>query len=180
MGLSRGAPAEDLAGDLVELCLALWRAQVPLPTSRAALSTSPVGPAGSRRFAVREDDRHSETRRRLPLRRRDRRLTPEQGGHQSGPPTATADRDYAATAYVPPHTLEGGLSSFVLRGFATGAWRSAAEGCWLVVPNEGAQSAGRQRGRGDGGAEGSRLLPRLRRRARRRVGAATEVSCTPA
>ena len=29
-----------------------------------------------------------------------------------------------------------GLASFVLCGFDTGAWRSRAEGCWLVVENQ--------------------------------------------
>lgn len=67
-------------------------------------------------------------------------LTPEQGGRRGGPPTATTERDYAATAFVPPHTLESGLASFVLRGFTAGEWRSAAEGRWLIVASEGAQA----------------------------------------
>ena len=57
-------------------------------------------------------------------------LTPEQGGRASGPPAPPGD--YAATAFVPPHTYETGLASFVLRGFEPGAWTSRAEGRWLV------------------------------------------------
>jgi hypothetical protein len=55
-------------------------------------------------------------------------LTPEQGGRSSGPPVASPDHDFAATAYVPPHDVHTGLASFVLRAFAKGAWRSPAEG----------------------------------------------------
>lgn len=66
-------------------------------------------------------------------------LTPEQGGRPKGPPPPSEDHDYAHTAYVPPHTAEAGMASFVLRGFAGGAWRSPAEGRWLVVQNEGDQ-----------------------------------------
>ncbi|SOD72554.1 hypothetical protein SAMN05892883_1940 [Jatrophihabitans sp. GAS493] len=66
-------------------------------------------------------------------------LTPEQGGRKSGPPPTPADQDYAATAYVPPATVEEGLASFVLRVVDRSAWRSAAEGDWLVVPSEGEQ-----------------------------------------
>jgi hypothetical protein len=62
-------------------------------------------------------------------------LTAEQGGRSSGPPVATDLSDYAATAFVPPSTVSTGLASFVLRGFVAGAWRSRAEGRWLVVEN---------------------------------------------
>lgn len=62
-------------------------------------------------------------------------LTPEQGGRASGPPAPPADEDYASTAFVPPHTVETGLASFVLRGFEPGAWMSSAEGRWLVPEN---------------------------------------------
>lgn len=63
-------------------------------------------------------------------------LTAEQGGRASGPPVPVESSDYAATAFVSPYTLETGLASFVLRGFAGGSWRSPAEGCWLVVENQ--------------------------------------------
>lgn len=43
------------------------------------------------------------------------------------------------TAFVPPHDAGNGLASFVLRGFRRGEWRSAAEGCWLVVENDAEQ-----------------------------------------
>lgn len=66
-------------------------------------------------------------------------LTPEQGGRSSGPPPVSAERDYAQTAFVPPHTVESGLASFVLRGFEDAAWTSTAEGRWLVVENDGDQ-----------------------------------------
>ncbi|MEU4245933.1 hypothetical protein AB0F15_00825 [Amycolatopsis sp. NPDC026612] len=61
-------------------------------------------------------------------------LTPEQGGRTTGPPRAD---DYAANAFVPPHTLRFGLASFVLRGFAPEAWVSPAKGRWLTVENSG-------------------------------------------
>jgi hypothetical protein len=35
---------------------------------------------------------------------------------------------------VPPRTAATGLASFVLRDFEAGAWRSRADGRWLVVP----------------------------------------------
>lgn len=61
-------------------------------------------------------------------------LTPEQGGRQTGPPIPrTTWPYYAATAYVLPHTADTGLASFVLRNFDAGAWRSCAEGRWLVT-----------------------------------------------
>jgi|GEM_PF-1286450 len=59
-------------------------------------------------------------------------LTPEQGGRRSGPPATAPGQDYAATAVVPPHTVETGLASFVLRGLEPGAWRSPAEARWLA------------------------------------------------
>lgn len=64
-------------------------------------------------------------------------LTPEEGGRDTGPPEPTSEWDYAHTAFVPPLTVETGLASFVLRGFEAGAWRSPAEGRWLLVNNEG-------------------------------------------
>jgi hypothetical protein len=52
----------------------------------------------------------------------------------SGPPTPrTIWPYYAATAYVPPHTADTGLASFVLRNFDAGAWRSCAEGRWQAT-----------------------------------------------
>ena len=64
-------------------------------------------------------------------------LTPAQGGRQSGPPIPWDDRGYRHNAYVPPRTLADGLASFALRGFAASAWRSTAEGRWLIVENAG-------------------------------------------
>lgn len=66
-------------------------------------------------------------------------LTAEQGGRRSGPPPTPEDQDYAATAFVPPASVQDGLASFVLRVSDRSAWRSAAEGAWLVVENEGRQ-----------------------------------------
>jgi hypothetical protein len=61
-------------------------------------------------------------------------LTPEQGGSQTGPPVPrTTWPYYAATAYVLPHSADTGLASFVLRNFDADAWRSPAEGRWLVA-----------------------------------------------
>jgi hypothetical protein len=40
---------------------------------------------------------------------------------------------------VPPQSFEKGLASFSLRGFEAGAWRSRAEGRWLIVENAGPQ-----------------------------------------
>lgn len=62
-------------------------------------------------------------------------LTREQGGRDSGPPPTPQDQDYAATGFVPPHTLESGLASVVLRVENRSAWRSPADACWLVVEN---------------------------------------------
>lgn len=64
-------------------------------------------------------------------------LTEAQGGRASGPPATPIDQDYAATAFVPPATLNEGLASFVLRVEDRGAWRSEAKGDWLAVSNEG-------------------------------------------
>lgn len=63
-------------------------------------------------------------------------LTPEQGGRTTGPPAPPDDQDYAVTGYVPPHDVQTGLASFVLRGFRHGQWRSPAEARWLIVENE--------------------------------------------
>lgn len=64
-------------------------------------------------------------------------LTAEQGGRRTGPPS---DPDnYAVTAFVPPHTVETGLASFVLRRFDPVSYRSTAEGRWLLAENAGAQ-----------------------------------------
>jgi hypothetical protein len=61
-------------------------------------------------------------------------LTPGQGGRQAGPPIPRTTRHYcAATAYVPPHTADTGLASFVLRNFDAGTWRSPAERHWLAA-----------------------------------------------
>ena len=67
-------------------------------------------------------------------------LTPEQGGRKTGPPVpGSAWPYYAVTAYVPPRTADTGLASFILRNFHAGAWRSYAEGCWLVADVHGNQ-----------------------------------------
>jgi hypothetical protein len=67
-------------------------------------------------------------------------LTPEQGGREAGPPIPrTTWPYYAATAYVPPHTADSSLASFVLRNFDAGAWRSRAEGRWLAAHVSGEQ-----------------------------------------
>ena len=63
-------------------------------------------------------------------------LTADQGGRSSGPPVTPADRDYAATAFVPPCTVETGLASFVLRVNDPGAWTSAARAGWLVFQDD--------------------------------------------
>lgn len=63
-------------------------------------------------------------------------LTAEQGGRDFIP--ARSDGlGYAATAYVPPTTAVNGLASFVLHHFDPGSPRSAANGRWLTVVNEG-------------------------------------------
>ncbi|MFE2997053.1 hypothetical protein ACFXG4_18805 [Nocardia sp. NPDC059246] len=74
----------------------------------------------------------------LPFRGEITWLTAEQGGRSSGPPPTPADQDFAATAFVPPHTLKDGLASFVLRVDDRTAWRSPASAGWLVVDNSGA------------------------------------------
>ena len=67
-------------------------------------------------------------------------LTPAQGGRTTGPPLPRPARPYyAATAYVPPHTADTGLASFILRNFEAGAWRSHAEGRWLAAAIQGEQ-----------------------------------------
>jgi hypothetical protein len=65
-------------------------------------------------------------------------LTAAQGGRASGPPPTPEDQDYAATAHVPPATVDDGLASFVLRVMDRSAWRSEAAGAWLVIENKGA------------------------------------------
>jgi len=69
-------------------------------------------------------------------------LTPEQGGRSSGPPPTPAEQDYAATAFVAPHTVESGLASFVLRVEDRTAWRSRAFAAWLLVAKSGDQQVG--------------------------------------
>ena len=61
-------------------------------------------------------------------------LTPSRAAAKPGRPFPLLSWPYdAATAFVPPHTAETGLASFVLRGFDAGAWRSRAEGRWLAA-----------------------------------------------
>ena len=66
-------------------------------------------------------------------------LTPEQGGRRSGVPPVIPGVSYAHVGHVPPHTVDAGSASFVLRGWDPGVWRSPAEGRWLLVENEGDQ-----------------------------------------
>lgn len=66
-------------------------------------------------------------------------LTPEQGGRARGIPAFTDGQSYAHVAHVPPSTPAEGTASFVLRGWNPKAWRSPAEGRWLLVENEGPQ-----------------------------------------
>lgn len=73
----------------------------------------------------------------LPFRGRIVWLTFEQGGRRSGPPATPGDQDYASTAFVPPHTVQTGLASFVLRVEDRSAWESCADAGWLVVENSG-------------------------------------------
>ena len=63
-------------------------------------------------------------------------LTRDQGGRESGPPPTPMDQDYAATGFVPPASLDSGLASVVLRVRDRTAWRSEADGRWLVVDND--------------------------------------------
>lgn len=67
-------------------------------------------------------------------------LTAAQSGRSGGPPPTPENADYAATAFVPPKTIDTGLASFVVRVHDRTAWQSAASGGWLVVPNEGPQT----------------------------------------
>jgi len=67
-------------------------------------------------------------------------LTPEQGGRASGPPPTPRGQDYAATAFVPPHTERSGLASFVVRVEDRTAWRSRGFAGWLVVDDSGDQA----------------------------------------
>jgi len=59
-------------------------------------------------------------------------LTEEQGGRRTGPPEPSADRDYAATGFVPPLSVSTGLASLVVRSKTPGAWQSAADAGWLL------------------------------------------------
>lgn len=47
---------------------------------------------------------------------------------------------HAVTIYVPPRTTDTALASFVLRKVDAGAWRSYAEGRWLLADGKGDQS----------------------------------------
>jgi hypothetical protein len=64
-------------------------------------------------------------------------LASEQGGRQAGPPATPNEHDYAATAFVPPASLDDGLASLVVRVTDRTAWRSLATAKWLAVGNEG-------------------------------------------
>jgi hypothetical protein len=57
-------------------------------------------------------------------------LGTDQGGRRSGPPTGTT---YASVAFIPPHTIEEGVASFVLRGWDPTRHRSPAEASWLMA-----------------------------------------------
>jgi len=50
------------------------------------------------------------------------------------------EHDYAGIAFVPPHTVDGGLASFVVRVEDPAAWRSRAFAAWPVVENAGDQA----------------------------------------
>jgi hypothetical protein len=67
-------------------------------------------------------------------------LPPEQGGRACGPPPTPREQDYAATAFVPPHTVQGGLASFVVRVEDRRAWHSRAFAGWLLVDSAGDQA----------------------------------------
>ena len=59
-------------------------------------------------------------------------LPPDEGGRQSGPCEPPPERGfYAATAFVPPRTVQE-VASFLLRGYDPTGWASPAEGRWLV------------------------------------------------
>ncbi|WP_194818633.1 hypothetical protein [Nocardia sp. XZ_19_385] len=73
----------------------------------------------------------------LPFRGRIVWLTSDQGGRSSGPPPTPPDHDYAATAFVPPHSLAEGTASFALRVADRTAWCSPASAGWLIVENTG-------------------------------------------
>jgi hypothetical protein len=59
-------------------------------------------------------------------------LNAEQGGRRTGPPVTLPERDYVATGFVPPLTVDTGLASLVVRSATPGAWRSAADAGWVV------------------------------------------------
>jgi len=79
------------------------------------------------------------------------RLTPEQGGRLSGPPTAS---EYPVTGFVPPSTIDNDLASFWRAGFKAGDWLrrnrlvAVRRKCWpqeigpgsVVVITEGART----------------------------------------
>ena len=98
----------------------------------------------------------------LPFEGRGHLVDTEQGGRSSGPPPTPAEQDYAATAFVPPHTIQTGLASFVLRVEERTAWRSRAFAAWLLVADSGDQEVGtRHRDRRDG-RSATRCPSRLR------------------
>lgn len=69
-------------------------------------------------------------------------LTPTQVGRTTGPPLLRpAWPYYAATAYVPSHTADTSLASFILRNFDAGEWRSHAEGRCLATDTKVAGSS---------------------------------------
>ena len=108
------------------------------------------GPMAARRTALRavdklrtdHDDAGVRYRGHLPFEGEIIWLTPEQGGRASGPPPTPLEQDYAATAFVPPHTVQRGLASFFVRAEDRTAWRSRAAAGWLVVDNTGDQAVG--------------------------------------
>jgi hypothetical protein len=72
-------------------------------------------------------------------------LTEAQGGRRAEPPEPPPGRDYAANAFVPPLTVDTGLTSFVIRPATLGAWRCAADAGWLVgISGSGGNTLGLQ------------------------------------
>lgn len=61
-------------------------------------------------------------------------LTSDQGGRRSGPPPTPWDTYYRATAFIPPSTLQDGLTSVVVNVSVRNAWQSHAKLRWLVPP----------------------------------------------
>jgi hypothetical protein len=76
------------------------------------------------------------TKSKLPFSGRIVWLTAAQGGRDSGPPPTAPGRDYAATAFVPPHSIDQGLASFILRVADRSGWVSAARAGWLVEQDD--------------------------------------------